>query len=213
MKPRQFLPQKLDIKAFIESQMPMDGASPLSELPRLGDSLSPEISLDTVPPIPWRAQGRLVPQRVGAPQLWLDLSAHAELPWSCQRCLHPVNLPVSFDRQIHFVADEAVAAELDAELDEDVLVLSRSFDLLSLIEDELIMASPLVPRHDSCPVEPVMAVSDPGVDGDDESSDVDGSTGDQGEAQEGDAPRSKRPNPFAVLAKLKKGGSDQGGDA
>lgn len=207
MKPQQITPRKMNIGAFIESESLLEGASPLSEWPRLADSLAPEVALDSIPPVSWTAQGRLVPQRVGGPQLWLDLTAQADLPWTCQRCLHPVVLPVALQRQIRFVVDEKAAAELDAESDDDVLPLSRSFDLLSLIEDELIMASPLVPRHDTCPVQPVMSVSDPGVEGDDVP-DAEGSQtlGDAGD----ESPRGQRPNPFAVLAKLKKGDSEGG---
>lgn len=207
MKPQQFTPGKMNIGAFIESESLLEGSSPLSDLPRLADSLAPEVARDSIPPVNWTAQGRLVPQRVGSPQLWLDLTAQADLPWTCQRCLHPVALPVALQRQIRFVVDEKAAAELDAESDDDVLPLSRSFDLLSLIEDELIMASPLVPRHDTCPEQPVMSVSDPGVDGD-EATDVDGpdASADAG----GESPRGQRPNPFAVLAKLKKGDSEGG---
>jgi hypothetical protein len=57
----------------------------------------------------------------------------------------------------------------------------RDFDALALVEDELIMALPFVPRHEICPEAVVMAVSDPEVDA----------------AQE-------RPHPFAALAGLKK---------
>ncbi|HET6786919.1 MAG TPA: DUF177 domain-containing protein, partial [Aquabacterium sp.] len=80
MKPRQFTPRKLNIGAFIESESPLEGPSPLSDLPRLADSLAPEVAQDSIPPVSWTAQGRLVPQRVGGPQLWLDLTAHADLP-------------------------------------------------------------------------------------------------------------------------------------
>lgn len=208
MKPRQITPRKLNIGAFIESEILLEGPSPLSDLPRLAESLAPEAHLDSIPPVSWTAQGRLVPQRVGGPQLWLDLTAHADLPWTCQRCLHPVALPVALERQIRFVVDEKAAAELDAESEDDVLPLSRSFDLLSLIEDELIMASPLVPRHDNCPEQPVMSVSDPGVDGDEvpEDADLTSASVDAGD----EPPRGQRPNPFAVLAKLKKGESEGG---
>lgn len=207
MKPRQFTPRKLNIGAFIESESPLEGPSPLSDLPRLADSLAPEVARNSIPPVSWTAQGRLVPQRVGGPQLWLDLTAHADLPWTCQRCLHPVVLPVALERQIRFVVDEKAAAELDAESDDDVLPLSRSFDLLSLIEDELIMASPLVPRHETCPEQPLMSVSDPGVDGD-EAPEV--GVSDASTEAGGEPPRGQRPNPFAVLAKLKKGESEGG---
>jgi uncharacterized protein len=114
--------------------------------------------------------------------------------------LQPVVLPVEVERSIRFVADEALAAELDADMDDDVLVVNRGFDLLDLVEDELIMASPLVPRHDECPQPPKMSVSDPGVE--------------PNEASEGGSEASnERKNPFAVLAQLKKapdGGSSGG---
>ncbi|RRS04231.1 DUF177 domain-containing protein [Aquabacterium soli] len=163
----------------------------------MAEGVPPEVALDTIEPVSWQAQGRLVPQRVGEPQRWLDLSAHAMLPWVCQRCLQPVVLPVEFERSIRFVADESLAAELDADMDDDVLVTSRSFDLLDLVEDELIMASPLVPRHEECPQPPKMSVSDPGAD-DDEAEE-----GPEGSLSEG----SPRKNPFAVLAQLKKSGN------
>ena len=35
--------------------------------------------------------------------------------------------------------------------EEDLLALSREFDLHELIEDELLMALPVVPKHDECP--------------------------------------------------------------
>ena len=198
MKPRQYLPRKMDIGAFIDTEAPLEGSSSLADLPRLAESVPPEVALDTVEPVSWQAQGRLLPQRVGEPQRWLDLSAHAMLPWVCQRCLQPVVLPVDIERTLRFVADESLAAELDADMEDDVLVTSRSFDLLDLVEDELIMASPLVPRHDECPQPPKMSVSDPGVE--DENEPVDASV--EGDASEG----GRRKNPFAVLAQLKKSG-------
>lgn len=196
MKPRQYQPRKIDIGAFIDTEAPLDGLSPLDELPRMAEGVPPEVALDTIEPVSWQAQGRLVPQRVGEPQRWLDLSAHAMLPWVCQRCLQPVVLPVEFERSIRFVADESLAAELDADMDDDVLVTSRSFDLLDLVEDELIMASPLVPRHEECPQPPKMSVSDPGVE------EGEAEDGPEGSPSEG----SSRKNPFAVLAQLKKSG-------
>ncbi len=195
MKPRQTTPQKMDMGAFIQDESELEGQSPLSDLPRLAASLAPEVDGAALPTIAWQAQGRLVPQRVGGAQTWLDLSARAELPWTCQRCLHPVTLPVSFSQSIRFVSDEAMAAQLDADLDEDVLALSRTFDLIALIEDELIMDAPLVPVHEVCPVNLVMSISDPGVDGDE-----------HGESGEG---AGKKPNPFAALAALKKGPTGQ----
>jgi len=199
MKVRHFSPRKLDVGAFIEAGAELAGDTPVAELSRLAEGLAPEADLAAQPPVRWHASGRSVAQRVGPPQLWLTLSAHADLPWTCQRCLHPVVESVSFERDIRFVAHEAEAVQLDAELDEDVLVLSRSFDLLELIEDELIMEAPLVPRHVHCPIEPRMSVADPEVAAEDAAAAGDPDTAEAAEPGEG-----ARRNPFAVLAQLKK---------
>jgi len=62
-----------------------------------------------------------------------------------------------------------------------VLVFQPAFNLLELIEDELIMAQPLVPMHEVCPT--VLPTSAGPV------------------LEEGPA----KANPFAVLQQIKKG--------
>lgn len=91
------------------------------------------------------------PEAGGPGQIWLHLSVHASFPMECQRCLTPVDVPLDVERSFRFVADEATAEALDEECDEDLLALSREFDLRELIEDELLMALPVVPRHEECP--------------------------------------------------------------
>lgn len=107
-------------------------------------------SLNTLQ-VQWQLAGRLQPRTGAADEVWVHVQAQAEVEMTCQRCLTPVVLPVLADRDILFVADEATAAELDDTLDDDVLVIAKDFDALALVEDELIMALPLVPRHESCP--------------------------------------------------------------
>jgi len=69
----------------------------------------------------------------------------------CQRCLQPLVEAVEVDRHFRFVADEDVAAKLDDEIEDEVLALPRTLDLRELVEDEMLLALPLVPRHDLCP--------------------------------------------------------------
>jgi uncharacterized protein len=64
----------------------------------------------------------------------------------------PVELEVDVARALRFVADEATAEALDAESEDDVLALPRRLDLHDLVEDELLLALPLVPMHTTCPV-------------------------------------------------------------
>jgi uncharacterized protein len=107
------------------------------------------------------------------------------VPLECQRCLDTVDTPLEIDRHFVFVANEEAAAALDEDEDEaDVLVLSRHFDLIELIEDELLLALPVVPRHDSCPraLTPGGSVAPTAIE---------------------PPPVDERPNPFAVLATLK----------
>jgi uncharacterized protein len=113
----------------------------------------------------------------------MRLRAALDLPVGCQRCLGPVVVPLEVDRWFRFVADESKAEAEDDQSEEDVLALEPKPDLLALIEDELLMAMPLVPMHDVCP-QPLL-LSAGTVNGDEAASEV-------------------RPNPFATLSRFKK---------
>lgn len=154
----------------------LQGEWQLASLPRLAEMHVADVP---VPPVRWSAQAELRPVLGGEGEIWLHLQASAEVAMPCQRCLAPVCLPVSADRWIRFVAGQAQAEALDAESEDDVLALPRWLDLAELIEDELLLALPIVPRHDVCPA-PLPIPEQP-------------------VEEEGDA----RPNPFAVLAQLK----------
>lgn len=197
MKARVFLPEKLDVKAFIEAAAQLTGETPVKDLPRLASAASPEADLAGMPTVRWQATGRPVPQRVGEPELWLDLDAHAEVDMECQRCLHPVRERMTVSRSIRFARDEAEAARLDADSDEDVLAVSRQFHLLELVEDELIMAQPIVPRHVECPTDIVSLMND------DTETPVPGVA--PAKADEVESGKESKPHPFAALAALKKG--------
>ena len=177
-----FDPRRLDIKAFAQAGAELQGQSPLSQWPRLLDEqMAGTPSHEHL--VRWRLQGQMTPVTGGPARIGMMLMAEAGLPMQCQRCLTSVVETVKAERAFVFVADEAMAEAMDEESEEDVLVLSRDFDALSLIEDELILALPLVPRHEVCPQDlPARAVD---------------------EAFEA---ASERPNPFAALAALKKGG-------
>lgn len=176
--PKEFSAQRLDVKAFAEEGASLSGQAPVSAFERLmaetggrgGDRL-----------VTWSAEGALRNPHHVHPEIWLQLQAGARLSLTCQRCLAPVDVDVAVDRTFRFVADEAMAEAEDDESEEDLLALSRSFDLPALVEDEILMDLPLVPRHDECP-EPLPAPVD----------------------DLPDEVESTKPNPFAVLGQLKK---------
>ena len=175
-------PQHLDLVTFARDAIDLQGQGALSDWPRLADEQFGETL--SAGPVVWHLQGRSVEQPGEADQIWLDLKASVHLPMQCQRCLTPVLALVQAERSFRFVLDEATAAALDDEAEEDVLVLSRDFDALALVEDELILSLPLVPLHEVCPEVLPTSVADPEFEA-----------------------ASERPNPFGVLASLKKGGS------
>lgn len=173
-------PRKLDLEAMARDGQSLSGHWPAVELQRLAESAAPEAPAAQWPAIDWAVQAELRAQRGGEPQIWMHLKADARVSLSCQRCLQPVQESLSIDRWIRFVRDENMAAELDSEGDEDVLALGGRLDLQELVEDELLLALPLVPRHEQCP-QPLPMAS-----GDDEL-----------------AAEPEKPNPFAALAALK----------
>lgn len=179
----EFVASRLDVKAFAQAGAVLSGSDPLSRYERLLDEAGGHGGDREVR---WEARGETHADASGHVRVWLHLGAQVSLPLTCQRCLGPADIPVALDRLFRFVATEAQAEAEDEESEEDVLVLSRDFNLYELVEDELLMALPLVPRHEVCPTEVKLSAEDADF----------------------EAAGAKRPNPFAALAGLKGGKPD-----
>jgi uncharacterized protein len=91
-----------------------------------------------------------------------------------------VGIELMIEQDFRFVADEATALAEDDASEEDLLVLEDSFDLMALVEDELLMSLPLVPMHPTCLSEQAPTSK-----------------------EEAAILAEAKPNPFAVLASLK----------
>ena len=169
----------LHIAAFAQGEGTHAGEERLSRFERLMEQ-SQGLGGETV--VTYAVQGKTRPDSSGADEPWLHLSAEATLSLICQRCLTPVDETIRFERDFRFVASEALAEVEDEESEEDVLVLSKSFNLLELIEDELLMSTPLVPKHEVCPRTVKLQAADP------EFAEL----------------TQEKPNPFAMLQQLKK---------
>ncbi len=178
--PKEFNAHQLDVNAFAEAGATLSGQDRVGAHERL---LQETDGRGADQPIDWTVRGESRNPTHVQPQPWLHLTASTVLSLSCQRCLGPVDTPVEVDRWFRFVADEATAQAQDEVSEEDVLALDREFDLLALVEDELLMAMPLVPRHDNCP-EPVRLSA----------------------GEDTLPPEADRANPFAALGRLKSGG-------
>jgi uncharacterized protein len=176
----QFEPTRLDVQAFAAHTGKLSGRWPQPLFERLVDAAASGFGPTDADTVEWQVRGEQRVARDGAPEIWLHLQASTALALECRRCLEPVQVPARIDTWLRFVRGEDAAAELDAESEFDVLALTRSLDLRELIEDELLLALPLVPAHEVCP-NPLPTVA---------------------EAPEA----SPASNPFAALADLKRRG-------
>jgi uncharacterized protein len=180
MSSRDFDPFRLDVAAFAKAAGELEGHWPLPQFDRLTESAVAEALPSDAGQMSWSARGELRAMRGGETQVWLHIAASTELPLECQRCLKPVHVALAIERSFLFVHGEDAAAQLDTDSEDDVLALTRALDLRELLEDELLLALPLVPRHEVCP-SPLLAPTDD------------------------ETPVDDKPNPFAALATLKRG--------
>lgn len=85
----------------------------------------------------------------------LQLQVRGTLSLLCQRCLQPFDFGVDIDLHYRVVRDEAqMPAPEDEGDDEDFLLSQAEMPVLELIEDELLLALPMAPRHvdDACAI-------------------------------------------------------------
>lgn len=109
-----------------------------------------------------------------------NLKAQVELV--CQRCMQPVLYDVDADLSIGFVYDEEHAKSLPAEYD-PVVMTDGEVVLANMVEEELILALPVVAYHDESGCNPIALKY---------ASSTDEATDDE-----------QKPNPFSILAQLK----------
>jgi len=199
-------PHDLDLFEFARSGRQAAGLVRVSQLPRMLNEVPAEAP-ERESAFTWQAEGATQPELqddgTEGPQPYLRLAIHGAAWLECQRCLTPYLQAFNVDATYRIVNTEAEAEEFPLDEDEvDVIVGSANFDLIDLIEEELLLSLPLVPKHNVCPeVHGSLASGVAGEEGD-------GGEGDevaQDEAEAGGEPA--RPNPFAALEALKKGGS------
>ncbi len=131
-------------------------------------------------------------ERLGTiPMQYMHLRLALDLPLTCQACLQPYMESLDSDRDyiLFETEEEAEAWDFDEENQdaEDALVSSETFNLLETIEEELLLNLPLIAKHPvgECKPEDLQKVTKTLKSGSEEII-------------------IKKPNPFAILEKLKK---------
>lgn len=135
----------IDAFEFCRTNSTREGVTPVAEMERLArDCADPSGS------ITWKAEGGTSKQ--GYPQMRLAVAGTVQL--NCQRCLTPFAYEIDSSTLLMLGADDATADEIEEVIDDetvDVIVGTRSMNLMDLIEDEALLALPQAPKHDVCP--------------------------------------------------------------
>ena len=144
-------PRRLDVSAFAAAGSELRGDWEATQLRRLRSATVESPADPNRGDVAWQARGERLPLPGAGAHPSLLIEAQTEVTLECQRCLQPMGWALRARRRIFFVDGEDAAAALDAESDDDVLALVPALDLQTLVEDELLLALPIVPRHDVCP--------------------------------------------------------------
>ena len=168
-KERQRLPFKLDPFRSAHDEVELDSTLPLTQMKRLSAMLYQPEGTATV-------SLKFARDILGVSSLQGQLQAQLDL--ICQRCLEPVHIDVDTRLALGFARSESGLEKIPSGL-EAVQVEAGQVDLLQLLEDEIMLALPQIPRHaeNECQAAVVAAKSQ--------------------------TPSAKRENPFSVLASLK----------
>lgn len=136
------MPHALVIDGFeyARSGAGLSGDWQVKDFPRLRDALY--VSHGT---LHYALQG--LPQEQGRSAL--RLSVEGTLQLTCQRCLGPLEFALRSEALLLLYGDEAEIAVLDAEGPERI-VAEREMSVLDLVEDEVLLAIPIAPRHEQC---------------------------------------------------------------
>ena|ERR1035437_1068114 len=128
--------------AFAREAGSLQGELPIASLTRVLDML-----VDSAGSLSYRVEGSISSRN--RPQLLLQLDGMLSV--CCQRCLEGIDYQLEVRRELEFVNDEEELAQEEIEDDsKDFLPAQGEFDVVALIEDEVILDLPLAPRHESC---------------------------------------------------------------
>lgn len=166
------LPEWLDLRRVGASGVRLEGTVAVSGLRRLRERLETGAG---------EARAEVAVAFDQAHQAVVSGRVQATVVMRCERCLGAVEVPLAGEFALAVVESEPAADRLPAE-EEPVLAERGRLGVHALLEDELLLALPIVARH-----------ADTACDG-----------GPRRFGPQGEAPPPERENPFAALAALKR---------
>lgn len=130
------LPESIDVWRMASARRILSGTLPLQALPRLCGLLADAVG---------EVEYTLEFGRDEGGTAFARVRAGTEVPLLCQRTLDVYRQPVTVDQYLGLVRNERDEVELPSRY-EPLLVESDTIQPRDLIEDELILALPIVPR-------------------------------------------------------------------
>jgi uncharacterized protein len=117
----------------------------ISALPRVAEETS---SIGQGDGFDWRVKTHFADSPCSEPQQILELAIKGRIHLVCQGCLQDCGLDLVQESRFVMVATEDEADAFPMEDDQqEPLVASQHFDLLGLIEDEILLSLPLITKH------------------------------------------------------------------
>lgn len=132
----------IDSLAFGRAGGSLQGELHVASLTRLHDLLA-----DTDGCLTYRLEGMIGTRR----RSQLVVAVDGMLSLRCQRCLEALRYPLELRSLLEFVDRECDLTQEELEDDSrDFLPNQKDLDVATLIEDEILLALPTVPRHENC---------------------------------------------------------------
>jgi uncharacterized protein len=137
--------RRFDAWKLVTRQGQLTGKLDPFDLERLHDSLGEDES-GQVPDaeITYRINGLTDPSGHAA----LEIAIDGQLPLGCQRCLQPFLWPVHQQTTVLLAHDEDELTYLDDNDEREVILAAAPLDPREVVEDELVLSVPYVPRCD-----------------------------------------------------------------
>lgn len=133
------LPELIDPLHLADAAVRLAGDLPVARLARLKAMLASEdASVRVTARFGVDGEGRRV----------LELAATAELEMICQRCMGRVAVPLAIDTTLELVPEE-LAADTASPRYEPLFVSRGRMSLTEIVEDELLLQLPMIPRHET----------------------------------------------------------------
>ena len=117
----------------------------ISALPRVSEEAS---SVEPGDGFHWQVKTHFAASPGSEPQQILELAVKGRIHLVCQSCLQDCGLDLAQHSRFVMVTTEDEADAFPIEDDQqEPLVASQHFDLFGLIEDEILLSLPLIPKH------------------------------------------------------------------